>query len=78
MLHQQLVTLDNYHINTWVFNRKDFSTHVFVANRPDETIDSTNHTLFPLRGKDAYECLISEGRMMTRQEIIRSFFSKQL
>ena len=73
-MHEEFITLDGYQVKTWVYNTGDYATHVFIANRQNTTVNSTNHVLHHLKGKDSYECLMKEGRMITKAHLIRMFF----
>ena len=73
-MKNRFTTTDGYHIDTWMYNSGDYSAHVFVANRRNEEVNSANHTLYCLHGRDAYECLLSEGASMTKEQIIHVFF----
>ena len=72
---KRFVTTDGYHVDTWMFNPGDCATHVFVANRKNEEVNSSNNTLYHLHGRDAYHCLLAEGDKMTKEQLIHSFFS---
>lgn len=73
---KRLKTKDGYEIDTWIYNSYDYSCHVFVRRRQDERVNSTNHDLYHLHGRDAYETLLKDCGSMTRKEIIRMFFKK--
>lgn len=74
-MRKRFTTADGYHIDTWMYNSGNYSTHVFVANRKNEEVNSANNALYHIHGRDAYECLLSEGPGMTKEQMIRSFFS---
>ena len=69
-----LKTKDGYEVKVWVYNLRDYSSHVFVCKKPGEEVNSTNHDLYHLCGKDSYEVLVSDCKDMTREEVIRMFF----
>ena len=71
---KRLKTKDGYEIDTWVYNSGDYSCHVFVCKKQGERVNSANHDLYHLRGRDAYETLLKDCWDMTREEIIRMFF----
>lgn len=73
-MRKRFVTTDGCHVDTWMYNSGNYATHVFVANRKDEEVNSSNNTLYHLHGRDAYECLLAEGDKMTKDELIRMFF----
>ena len=68
------LTKDGFELEIYVFNDVDYSSHVFVCRKKGEHVNSTNHDLFVLRGRDAYETLLKDCEYMTREEIIRMFF----
>lgn len=70
----KLITSDNYHIDMWMYNHIGYYFHVFIANKPNESINSTNNKLYYLKGRDAYEVLLSDAKYMSKEEIIRMFF----
>lgn len=72
---KRFLTLDGYHVEVWVYNPYDYSAHVFVANKPGEHVNSGNSKVYHLHGKDAYECLMSDGKGMTKEQIVHGFFS---
>lgn len=67
-------TKDGYQIRVSIYNSRSYASRVFVANNPDEWIHSMNHKLYFLEGRDAYEVLMSEGKHMTKEEVVRMFF----
>jgi len=69
-----LKTKDGYKVEVYVYNHRDYSCHVFVCKKPDESVNSTNHDLYGLRGRDSYEVLLKDCKNMTREEVIRMFF----
>ena len=73
-MQEKFTTLDEYHVETWVYNTFNYATHVFIANRQNTTVNSTNHVLYHLTGRDCYECLMKEGKMITKEHLIRMFF----
>ena len=74
--HKRLKTKDGYEVDTWVYNSRDYSCHVFVCRNQNERVNSSNHDLYHLQGKDSYEVLLSDCEHMTREEVIRMFFKK--
>ena len=69
----KVTTKDNYRIEVYVYNSRDYSSHVFVCNCPNEEVNSSNCKTSSLRGRDALECLKSDAPHMTREEVMRMF-----
>lgn len=72
---ERFQTVDGFHVEVFLFNPWSYSAHVFVANKPNEFVNSANNTVYSLHGRDSYECLLSDGHNMNRAELVRMFFS---
>ena len=71
---KRLKTKDGYEVDTWIYNSRDYSCHVFVCKEPGVRVTSSNNDLYHLHGRDSYEVLVSDCKNMTREEVIRMFF----
>ena len=71
---RRLRTKDGYEVDTWIYNSRDYSCHVFMCRKQGERVNSTNHDLYHLHGRDAYETLLKDCGDMTREDIVRMFF----
>ena len=71
---KRLKTKDGYEVDTWIYNSRDYSCHVFVCKEPGVSVNSSNNDLYHLHGRDSYEVLVSDCKNMTREEVIRMFF----
>lgn len=72
--YKVLKTKDDYKVEVYVYNPWDYSCHVFVCKEPGVSVNSTNHDLYHLHGRDSYEVLLKDCEHMTREEVIRMFF----
>ena len=70
----RLKTIDGFEIEIWMYNNFNCDCHVFVANKPGEFVNSANSSTYHLHGRDAFDCLMSDGKTMTREDIVRMFF----
>lgn len=73
MTHQ-FITRDGYQVEIWVYNSGDYSANVFVAKSNEKPVSSGNCTKYYMQGRDAYEVLLSEGKHMSKEEVVRMFF----
>lgn len=69
-----LKTKDDYEVNVWIYNHGGYFCHVFVCKKPGVSVNSSNHDLYHLHGRDSYEVLVSDCKNMTREEVVRMFF----
>lgn len=73
-MYQRFFTTDNFHVEVYCYNPYGYNCHVFIANSANEYVNSGNSTVYHMRGKDAYEALMSDGKHMVKGDIIRMFF----
>lgn len=68
---KSFITSDNYKVEIKVFNHSDYSAHIFISNKPDHNMGRPFTS--SIHGRDTFEVLLSEGKYMTKDSIIRMF-----
>lgn len=70
MITNEFTTSDGFKVEVGVYNSKDYSAHVFIE---DGGFASPMKKCNSIQGRDTYEVLVSEGKYMTKEELIRMF-----
>lgn len=70
MITNGFTTSDGFKVEVCVYNSRDYSAHVFIEDdRFAYPITKCNS----IQGRDTYEVFVSEGKHMTKEELIRMF-----
>lgn len=72
-MYSSFYTIDGFNVQVYIYNSVDFSAHIFVANKENREVNSTDK-VYRLRGRDAIDCLVKDGTAMAKSEILKMFF----